>query len=55
MKLGERTRVYIGSATRRDGGIQGRWADYENRIHLPRYVAEALDEGFEITHMGLLI
>lgn len=35
-------------------GLPSRWQDYDDRVNLPRYVKEALEEGYKITHKGLI-
>lgn len=50
----ERFRIYIGSALHGVEGVVQRFRNYRNHAVLPLYVEEALEDGFTITHMGLL-
>jgi hypothetical protein len=53
-KSGCRPKIYIGSGTRRQG-VRERLNQYAHRgKYTPRYVAKALDDGYVITHKGLL-
>jgi hypothetical protein len=57
-KEGERPRDYFGSATSEDGGFDTRLPVYDyplNLSALPKYVAQAVSEGYRITHVGILI
>ena len=53
-KPGYRPKVYIGSGTSAEQGCRQRLQQYENGTNLPQYIAEALEDGYEITHKGLL-
>lgn len=53
-KRGCRFRVYVGSGTNAVGGVKSRFNDYVTRNMLPRYVESSLDEGFTITHKGII-
>jgi hypothetical protein len=53
-KSGCRPRVYIGSGTNTQGGIQARFHQYDILYQLPKYVQIAVDEGYIIAHKGLL-
>lgn len=53
-KFGSRPKIYIGSATSTDGGISDRMNDYEKKNLLPVGVERALDDGYFISHQGLL-
>ena len=48
-------RVYIASGTDKAYGVQSRMHHYTNCTTLSRYVAAALNEGYTITHKGLLL
>lgn len=62
-KRGCKSRLYCGSATDSDGGIGSRWALYDRHNiklrmktdGLPRGVLKAFQDGFKITHKGLLV
>ncbi|KAH0161827.1 hypothetical protein KCU67_g6180, partial [Aureobasidium melanogenum] len=57
-KPGCPTLIYIGSATSFDRGLRGRWSVYDGQTHhttLPRFVLQALLNGYEIKHKGLLV
>jgi hypothetical protein len=49
-----RPRVYIGMGTQEVKGVAGRLYQYEALVNLPALVKAALDEGYDITHKGLL-
>ncbi|TKX20438.1 C2H2 type zinc finger domain-containing protein 10 [Elsinoe australis] len=54
-KDGCEPRAYWGSGTKTDGGVGNRMKVYaEEKGLLPQRVRESLDEGYEITHIGLL-
>jgi hypothetical protein len=53
-KAGCRPKTYVGSGTDRVSGFASRWKDYDLKLNLPRYVQEAVDDGYAITHKGLL-
>ena len=58
-KQGALGMVYIGSGTEFRRGVPYRWKQYDKpktyRYVLPKYLARALDEGYKITHKGLLV
>jgi hypothetical protein len=62
-KMKCKARLYCGSATDSDGGIVTRWALYDRhnlklgeKTHgLPSGVLKAFQDGFKITHKGLLV
>ncbi|KAK6002815.1 hypothetical protein QM012_001565 [Aureobasidium pullulans] len=49
-------RIYVGSATDKKNGAKTRFKHYDDldRLKLPRYVLHALDNGYTITHKGLI-
>lgn len=47
--------VYIGSGTSAKAGVRGRFYDYDRRKNVPYYVQKALNDGYVITHKGLLM
>jgi len=51
--------IYIGSGTDMKRGVPARWAVYNkpeaNRPDFPKYVQRALDDGYKISHKGLLV
>ena len=51
-----RPRVYTGSATSATGGAQRRFLQYDNEYEkfMPTYVWKALEEGYTMSHQGLL-
>jgi hypothetical protein len=53
-KLGCRDLIYIGSATDSIRGTAPRWSNYDGLVQLPTYVQKAIDDGYTITHKGLL-
>jgi hypothetical protein len=60
-KVGRRPRIYIGSGTSSDSGIRSRMTTYARRSGtrhpdstIPYYVETSLQEGYSITHRGLL-
>lgn len=53
-KEGCRPKAYLGTSTHTFLGLPSRWKDYDDQVILPRYVKEALDEGYTITHKGLI-
>lgn len=53
-KTGSRPRLYIGSATHAERGAKERFQNYDKREWLPTYVQESLNDGFTMTHRGLL-
>jgi hypothetical protein len=57
-KEGEPPRDYFGSATAAAGGFDTRLPVYDYPLNLsvlPKYVAEAVREGYSITHVGILL
>jgi hypothetical protein len=48
-------RVYIGSGTTAIAGVSHRMSRYTNLQSLPKYAAAAIEEGYVITHKGLLL
>ena len=50
-----RPRVYIGSATNARWGVVERWGQYRSGNNLPVLVEEAIEDGYTITHYGLLV
>lgn len=53
-KPDNRPKVYIGSGTAASKGIKTRLSQYDVGHVVPRYVQCALNDGFKITHKGLL-
>lgn len=53
-KPGYRSRVYFGCSTPILHDLTSRINCYDNGSSLPEYVAKSLEEGFEITHKGVL-
>ncbi|KAM0554127.1 hypothetical protein ACHAPJ_006926 [Fusarium lateritium] len=53
-KTDYRPRIYIGSGTAVKGGVMKRIGQYRRRETEPFYVSQALNEGFTVTHCGLL-
>ena len=53
-KQDSRVKIYIGSGTSVSGGLSNRLGHYDQKRLLPRHVKTALDEGYTITHKGLL-
>lgn len=53
-KTSSRPKICIGSATDTVRGAVSRLKEYDTHHHLPRYVKEALDDGYIIVHKGLL-
>ena len=49
-----RPKIYIGSGTKFAGGVFTRFRQYDTKVVLPFYLKRALDDGYEITHKGLL-
>ncbi|KAM3086920.1 hypothetical protein ACMFMG_012166 [Clarireedia jacksonii] len=52
-KEGCRYKIYVGSGTA-SSGVTKRWHQYDKLEFLPRHIKDALDDGFAITHKGLL-
>ncbi|KAK7730000.1 Alpha subunit of the F1 sector of mitochondrial F1F0 ATP synthase [Cytospora paraplurivora] len=46
--------IYIGSGTNAAYGVTGRFLGYDRGRLVPRFVQKALDNGYTITHRGLL-
>ncbi|KAJ9655835.1 carbamoyl-phosphate synthase (glutamine-hydrolyzing) cpa2 [Neophaeococcomyces mojaviensis] len=53
-KKGCRPKIYVGSGTQFEYGVSSRWSQYDHKRKLPRYVEQALKEGYRIVHKGLL-
>jgi len=53
-KDGCRFKIYIGSGTNSVTGVKARLYCYDSETLLPQYVEEALEDGYKITHKGLL-
>jgi len=53
-KAGFRSKIYIGSGTDSKRGMHARTNTYMNQTHLPRLVKKAIDDGFTISHIGVL-
>lgn len=53
-KGGWRPQIYIGSATMAEKGVTQRFWAYNNGVQIPLYVQDALNDGYTITHKGLL-
>jgi Zinc-finger of C2H2 type len=53
-KAGCRPRIYVGSGTDSNNGIAQRFNDYNAERNLPRFVKQALHDGYTIVHQGLL-
>jgi hypothetical protein len=49
--------IYIGSGTDSSRGVHSRWQIYDQLKSgtMPQYIAAALEDGYKITHKGLLI
>jgi len=54
-KDGCRPIIYIGSGTAARGGVRARFSCYDNLSVLPQHVLKALQDGYEISHRGLLV
>lgn len=52
-KMGSRPKLYVGSGTG-TSGVQDRLRHYELKHRLPRFVQAAFDEGYAISHKGLI-
>ncbi len=46
--------IYIGSSTHSVSGVYQRLRQYDSMVNVPMYVRTALDDGYKITHKGLL-
>lgn len=53
-KPGCRPLLYFGSGTSAELGVKGRLKQYDDGYLIPTYVQHALDDGYVITHKGLL-
>lgn len=53
-KRGQCPKIYIGVDTAKDSGVRTRLRDYELGSSIPLHVGDALRDGYEITHTGLL-
>lgn len=53
-KTGCRPRIYVGSATNANAGLQRRFSEYDNLHGLPKYVEASIKEGFQIVHKAPL-
>ena len=53
-KDSHQSKIYIESGTDSQRGLPSRFYSYEKGVLLPRHVAKAIKEGFNITHKGLL-
>ena len=49
-----RPRIYIGSATSVRNGLYARFHQYDTGVAIPKYVQQALNDGYLIVHRGLL-
>jgi hypothetical protein len=47
-------RIYVSSGTNSVKGVDNRLQDYDRKTNVPRYVQQAFDDGYTITHKGLL-
>lgn len=56
-KPGSRPKVYIGSGTSTRGGVRSRLNQYDqsNPAMIPRFVQKAFNQGYKMTHQGLLV
>lgn len=56
-KLDSQDLIYCGSATNSEKGINARFANYDNleRGSMPKYLLQAIDDGYRITSKGLLV
>jgi hypothetical protein len=55
-KEGETPKLYVGSGTSRDQGVEERLASYKatESLKLPRFVQQAFKNGFTLAHIGFL-
>lgn len=53
-KSGSRPLLYFGSGTNTEGGVNARFAQYARGYRIPVLMQEALDDGYKITHRGLV-
>lgn len=51
---GSPPRIYVGSGTEKERGVKLRFRNYRSKIKLPRFVKASLQDGYRITHKGLL-
>ena len=51
---GRRPKIYIGVATDKRSGTSTRMGQYSRGVNIPRFVQQAIDEGYSITFRGLL-
>lgn len=49
-----RPKIYVGSGTESQYGVSVRLSQYDRKNSLPRYVQQAIDDGYIIVHKGLL-
>lgn len=47
-------RIYVGCGTHTARGVVSRLQDYDAKTNIPRYVQQAFDDSYTITHKGLL-
>jgi hypothetical protein len=47
-------RIYVGCGTHTARGVVSRLQYYDTKTNIPRYVQQAFDDGYTITHKGLL-
>jgi len=53
-KANHRPKIYIGCGTECRSGVSTRMSQYGREVNLPKYVRRALDDGYVISHKGLL-
>lgn len=53
-KPGSRALLYFGSGTNTEGGVNARLAQYARGYRIPVLMQQALDDGYKITHRGLI-
>lgn len=53
-RKGLRPRIYVGSGTNTLEAVHRRFRDHDKKRDLPKHVIKALEDGYEITHKGLL-
>lgn len=53
-KRGSRPRIYIGTGTEKRSGVRTRLGQYRRGENYSKYVQKAVDEGYKVTHTGLL-
>ncbi|KAK4044435.1 ATP-1 H+-transporting ATP synthase [Parachaetomium inaequale] len=49
-----KAKLYVGSGTNAQDRVRARMSNYEKRNSLPRFVRLALEDGYDIKHIGLL-